>query len=108
MKGIRRYLVLVLCTLTFASLLCAASVLAAESDEVTMIGSVYAVDWDDRGNPIAAKMSGTGEEYQIVDNAVGKQLIKLDGMTVKATGVVAEDSKGNKSLTVTSYEVVSK
>ena len=106
MKGIRRYSVPVRCVLTFVCFLCAVSVLATGSDEATIIGTVYAKDWDNKGNVIAAVLSGAGEECQIVDNAVGRQLFELDKKTVKATGVVAEDSKGNKSFTVTSYEVI--
>jgi len=108
MNGISRYSVLVLYTLAFASFLGAASVLATGSDEVTIIGTVHAVDYDDKGNVIAAVFSGTGEEYQIVKNAVGKQLLKLDAMRVKAMGAVAEDRKGDKSLAVTRYEIMSK
>ncbi|MDY6839593.1 MAG: hypothetical protein SWH78_16640 [Thermodesulfobacteriota bacterium] len=108
MKGISRCSVLVFCALAFASFLWAASVLATESDEVTIIGTVSAVDYDDKGSVIAAVFSGTGEDYQIVKNAFGKQLFKLDGMRVKAMGAVAEDSNGDKSLTVTSYEIMSK
>jgi len=108
MKGIGKHSVLLLYTLTFFSLLCAASVLATDSDGVSIIGIVKAVDWDDKGNVIAAEMYGTGEEYQIVDNAAGKELLKLDGIKVKAMGWVTEDSKGKKSLTVTGYELVYK
>ena len=99
---------MVLYALALVSLCCADSIPEIGSGEATIIGRVCAVDWDDKGNVTAAVFSGTGEEYQIVNNAVGNQLIKLDGITVKAIGVVAENSKGNKSLTVTSYEVVSK
>ncbi|MDY6953843.1 MAG: hypothetical protein SWE60_20235 [Thermodesulfobacteriota bacterium] len=107
MKGISRYSVLVVYVIIFNCFFCAASVLATESDEVAIIGTVSAVGHDDKGNVIAAVFSGTGEDYQIVKSAVGKHLFKLDGMLVKAMGVVAEDSNGNKSLTVTSYEIMS-
>jgi hypothetical protein len=108
MKANTRYSTIALCTVIVLSFVWAARVLATDADEVTIIGTVYAVDWDEKGNVIAAVMSGTGEEYQIAGNAVGQQLFKLDKKTVKATGVIGEDSRGNKSLTVTQYEVVPK
>jgi hypothetical protein len=83
-----------------------ASGFTTESDEATIIGRVQAVDWDDKGNVTDAVFFGTGEDYKIVDNAVGKELFRLDGMLVKATGAVAEDSKGRKSLTVEDYDVL--
>jgi hypothetical protein len=107
MKQMAKCWALVLCTLILVCSVCGASGLPKEADEATIIGRVSAVDWDDNGNVIAAVFSGTGEEYQIASNAVGKKLFLLDGMTVKATGVVTEDGKGNKALTVTSYEVAS-
>jgi hypothetical protein len=76
------------------------------ADEVTVTGTVYATAWDDNDNVTAAVIAGVGGEYIIVNNAAGKELFKLDFKLVKASGVIGKDSEGNKTLTVTSYEVV--
>jgi hypothetical protein len=46
------------------------------------------------------------EEYVVVNNAAGKELFNLCLKVVKASGVVGEDSEGNKTLTVTNYELM--
>ena len=93
----------VLCALILFSMLYPTCVVAAE--QVTITGTVYAVDWDDKGNAIAAIISGMGGEYQIIDNAVGNELFKLNNKFVKATGVLGEDSEGNHTIAVTKYEI---
>jgi len=93
-----------LCALILFSVVFATNVFAA--DEVMVTGTVYATAWDDNDNVIAAVIAGVGGEYIIVNNAAGKELFKLDFKLVKASGVIGEDSEGNKTLTVTSYEVM--
>ena len=105
MKGSRRLFVLGLCTLVLVSVACTINVFAA--DETMIIGTVYAEAWDENDNVIAATiMTATGEDYVIVDNAVGKDLLKLDNQVVKASGVVGEKTEGNKVFTVNSYEIM--
>jgi len=106
MKRNNGNLILGLCVLMLLSVVCAANLFAA--DEVTVTGTVYATAWDDNDNVIAAVIGDMGEEYVIVANAAGKELFKLDFKVVKAAGVIGEDSEGNKTLTVTSYEVMTK
>ena len=107
MKRNKRALVSGYCALILLCVACATNVFAA--DEVTVTGTVYATAWDDKDNVIAAVIASSGEEYVeyvIVANAAGKELFKLDLKVVKASGVIGKDSKGNKTITVTRYEVM--
>lgn len=108
MKRNKRLLVFGLSALVTFSLVCATNLFAEDvEDEGTIIGTVYAVGWDDNGDVTAATiMSSGGEEYAIVDNAIGRNLFSLDNKVVKVSGVVSEDSEGNKRFTVTNYEVM--
>ena len=93
-----------LCALVLLCLVCATNVFAA--DEVTVTGTVYATAWDDNGNVIAAVLACSGEEFIIVANAPGKELFNLNYRDVTASGVIGQDSEGNRTLTVSSYEVL--
>jgi hypothetical protein len=104
MRANKRFFVLGLCALMVLSVGYATNVFAA--DEVTIIGTVYAEAWDENDNVIAAVIVSMGEEYVIVKNATGRELFKLNYKDVKASGVIGEDSEGNKTLTVTNYEVM--
>ena len=107
MKHNKRFLVLGLCALISFSVVCATNAFAA--DEVTVTGTVYATAWDNNDNVIAAVIAGSGEkyvEYVIVANAAGKELFKLNYKAVKASGVIGQDSEGNKTIAVTKYEVM--
>ena len=106
MKQNKRFLVLALSALALFILMCSTNVFAA--DEVTVTGTVYPTALDENDNVIAAVMdTSIGESYVIVANAAGKKLFELEYKAVKASGVIGEDSEGNKTLTVTSYEVIS-
>jgi hypothetical protein len=106
MKQNKRFLVLALCTLALLFVMCSTNVFAA--DEVTVTGTVYPTALDENDNVIAAVIdTSMGESYVIVANAVGKKLFELEYEVVKASGVIDEDSEGNKTLSVTSYEVIS-
>lgn len=105
MEQNKRFLILGLCALILVSVVCATNVFAA--GEVTVTGTVYAIAYDDNGNVIAATIaSSMDEEYIIVADAAGKELFELDLKVVEVFGVIGEDSEGNKTLTVTSYEVM--
>lgn len=104
MKQNKGFLISGLCILMVLSLVYATSVFAA--DEAMVTGTVYATAWDDNDNATAAVIAGLGEEYVIVQNAAGKELLKLNYRDVKASGVIGQDSEGNKTLTVNSYEVM--
>ena len=105
MKQSKRFLVLALSSLALFIVMCSTNVFAA--DEVTVTGTVYATTWDDNDNVIAVVIASMDGEYVVVNNAAGKKLFELEYKVVKASGVVGEDSEGNKTLTVTSYEVIS-
>jgi hypothetical protein len=104
MKRNNGNLILGLCALILFSVVFATNVFAA--DEVTVTGTVYATAWDDNDNVTAVVISTMGKEYVIVANAAGNELFKLGFKVVKASGVIGEDSEGNETLTVTSYEVM--
>jgi hypothetical protein len=104
MKRNKRFLISGLCALILLSVVCATNVFAA--DEVTITGTVYATAHDDNDNVTAAVIAGSDEEYVIVANAAGKELFKLDLEVVKASGTIGEDGEGNKTITVTKYEVM--
>ena len=104
MKRNKKSLISGLCALVLLCVVCATNVFAA--DEVTVTGTVYATAWDDNGDVIAAVLACSGEEFIIVDNASGKELFKLNYEDVRASGVIGQDSEGNRTLTVSSYEVL--
>ena len=93
-----------LCALMLLYAVSAANVFAA--DEVTVTGTVYATAWDDNDNVTAAVIAGLDEEFVIVANAAGKEMFQLNYRDVKATGVIGQDSEGNKTLSVSNYEVI--
>jgi hypothetical protein len=104
MKPNARPLIWGLFALVLVSVACANNVFATE--EVTIIGTVYAEAWDDNGNATAAVIVGTEGEYNIVKNATGTELFKLNYKDVKVSGIIGEDSEGNKTITVTDYEIL--
>ena len=105
MKESTRFLALALSALVFISVACATNIVAA--DGTTIIGTVYGEAWDENDDVTAATIvTATGKEYVIVDNAVGKELFRLDNKVVKASGVIGEPIKGDKTFTVTNYEVM--
>lgn len=105
MKRTERFLVLAFCSLALLSIVCLTNVLYAA--EVTVTGTVYISDRDDNDNVTDAVITtNMGDDYIIVPNAAGKELFELNIKVVRASGVVGEDSDGNKTLTVTNYEVM--
>ena len=103
MKQNKRFLISGLSALILFFVLFATSVFA--TDEVTVTGTVYVTAYDDNDNVKTAVIVSIENEHIIVGNDVGKELYKLDLKVVKATGLVGEDSEGNNTLTVTSYEI---
>jgi hypothetical protein len=108
MKRSRRLLVSGVCALTAFLLVCETNLFAEDvADKGTIIGTVYAVAWDDHDEATAATITtSSGEEYAIVDDAVGRKLLKLDNRVVKASGIFSKDSEGNKTFSVTQYEIM--
>ncbi len=94
----------------FCSLFLALSIVAGylfASETVTITGTVYEDDWDQNDNPIAVVIDADdGEEYWVASEGMGKEIFKLGEKDVKATGVVVEDSEGQKTIKVTAYEII--
>ena len=129
MKQNKSFLILALSALTLFIVICSTNVFAADgvtvtetenpmaldendnvisADEVTVTGTVNPMALDENDNVIAVVITNSvDEEYIIVDNIVGKELFNLEYKVVEASGVVGEDSNGNKTLTVNSYKVIS-
>jgi len=73
----------------------------------TMVrGIVVSVDWDEKGNALAAAISTPDEqEYVIKQDEKGKELLKFIRHDVAAYGVVRKAIKGRKTVTVKSYKL---
>jgi hypothetical protein len=104
MKPNARPLIWGLFALALLSVACATNVFA--TDKVTIMGTIYAEAWDDNGNATAAVIVSMDQEYVIVKNATGKELFKLNYKDVKVSGIIGQDSEGNKTITVTNYEIL--
>lgn len=82
------------------------SATAVGAVEVSIAGTVYADDWDDKGNvTVVVIETADGELYYVSEDAEGKQLFKLIEKNVKATGIV-EDTGGDRVITVMAYEII--
>jgi hypothetical protein len=104
MKRNRYSSILALYAFACIVLFSAAAGLAAVETSIT--GTVYADDWDDKGNvTLVVIETADGEIYYVSDDAKGKELLKLVDKSVKVTGVV-EDTGGEKTVTVMVYEIM--
>ena len=73
----------------------------------TIKGLIIPVDWDDRGNIIAAAVSTYFEEEYLIDqNPWGEELLAFVRQRVKASGIVRDGNHGKKILTVKRYEIL--
>ncbi len=96
--------ILAICAFVCLSLLYAVAVPTAAEESIT--GTVYADDWDDKGNvTLVVIETADGELYYVSEDTKGKELLKLVEKNVKVTGVV-EDAGGEKIITVVSYEIM--
>ena len=96
----------VLCVLAMVTIVCVTSSFAA-TDEVEITGTVYAIDRDENNNVTTVVLAtDEGEEIVVVKSGKGMELLTLDEKTVKATGVIANDEDGNKTITVTKYTIL--
>lgn len=88
-------------------------------DKETITGEVTAVEWDDNDQVTAVAITVTREiqddqgeplsvmeDYYVMDTAKGRELLKLVGKTVQATGEVTEDEEGIKTIEVSAYKVL--
>jgi hypothetical protein len=97
------------------TMLCVLSVLAivvlvgilpllAATEEVEISGTIFASEWDANDNVTAVVIATEeGEEIAVVNSGKGMELLKLDEKNVRATGSIAMDEEGRKTITVTKY-----
>ena len=104
MKRKGYFAIFALCSLVWITLFCAAPPLAVA--EVSVTGTVYADDWDDKGNvALVVVETSDGEIYYVSGDAKGKELFKLVEKNVRVSGIV-EDAGDEKVITVEKYEIV--
>ena len=73
----------------------------------TIRGLIIPVDWDDRGNIIAAAIFTQFEqEYFIEQNPWGEELLAFVRQRVKVSGILREDKNGKQIITVNKYEIL--
>jgi len=102
-RNVKTWLLLVFCVLGL-SFITAAN--AYWENEVEIKGTVFATDNDNKGNVVAVSiLDAGGEEYFVVDDEVGNQLLKLVDKNVKVTGVVNVDKDGKKRIKIKKYEL---
>jgi hypothetical protein len=105
MKRDSRTLFFVALAAVLAIGLCATVSVATE--ETTITGRIWAQSWDDKFEVTAVTITTLdGQEYWIVDNPVGKELLKLDMEIVKVTGSLSKIDDGKNAITVNKYEII--
>jgi hypothetical protein len=78
-----------------------------EETQITTTGVLVPTDWDSEGSISAIAISTPREEEYFINNdEIGEELLDLYGAEVLVTGIVTEDSEGNKTLTVKKYELL--
>ncbi len=100
MKPSNRIITLGLCII----LALAANAFAA--DEVTITGTLYPSALDDNANPTEVVIMNEAGDFAVVDNAVGRQLLKLAGKDVQVNGAVKEDNEGRLTITVVNFTLI--
>lgn len=92
--------------LLFVLLVWALPLGAYDENVVDVKGTVFAVDNDAGGNVTAVSiLDAAGEEYFVVRDAVGDQLLKLVDKNVKATGVINVGTDGKKNMKIRKFEL---
>jgi len=95
-----------ICMLLFVVLVWALPVGAYDENVVDVKGTVFAVDNDANGNVIAVSiLDAAGEEYFVVNDAVGDQLLKLVDKNVKVTCVINVGTDGKKYMKIRKFEL---
>jgi hypothetical protein len=79
---------------------------AYDENVVEIKGTVFAVDNDANGNIIAVSiLDAGGEEYFVVRDEIGDQLLKLVDKNVKVTCVINVGVDGKKNMKVKKFEL---
>lgn len=106
MRSKRKSLLYVFCFLAVAGALICAVVTFAATEEVEIIGTVYASEWDANDNATAVVIfTEEGEEIAVSNLGKGLELLLLDEKNVKATGRITTDENERKTITISSYTV---
>lgn len=79
---------------------------AFAADEVTIKGTVFAVDNDDKGKTTEVSvLDAAGEEYFVVHDEVGDKLLNLVDKNVTVKGITNVDKDNKKRIKVKSFEL---
>jgi hypothetical protein len=73
---------------------------------VTITGTVYPSVLDDNANPTEVVIMNEAGDFAVVDNATGRQLLKLVGKDVQVFGVVKKDDQGRRTITISKYTIM--
>jgi hypothetical protein len=99
----KKTLLQVLCVFAIVTLLGAVPLFAA-TEEVEIIGTVFGTAWDANDNATAVIIAtDDGEEIAVSNSGKGTELLKLEDKSVTASGFIALDEKGKKTITVNKY-----
>ena len=103
MKLRKKTLLRVLCVLAIVTLLGAVPLFSA-TEEVEIIGTVFGTAWDSNDNATAVIIAtDAGEEIAVSNSGKGTELLKLEEKNVKASGFIALNEEGMKTITVNRY-----
>jgi hypothetical protein len=92
--------------LLFALLVWALPASAYDENVVDVKGTIFAVDNDASGKVTEVSiLDAAGEEYFVVHDAVGDQLLQLVDKNVKVTGVINVGTDGKKNMKVHKFEL---
>ena len=91
--------------LLFVLLVWALPAAAYDENVVDIKGTVFAVDEDAKGVTAVSILDAAGEEFFVVHDAVGDQLLKLVDKNVKATGVINVGADGKKKMKIHKFEL---
>jgi hypothetical protein len=95
-----------ICLLLFVVLVWTLPAAAYDENVVDVKGTVFAVDDDGNGNVTAVSvLDAAGEEYFVVHDPVGDQLLKLVDKNVKVTGVINVGADGKKNMKISKFEL---
>ena len=99
----KKTLLRVLCVFAIVTLLGAVP-LFATTEEVEIVGTVFGTAWDANDNATAVIIATEdGEEIAVSNSGKGMELLKLEDKNVKASGFIAQDEGGMKTITVNKY-----
>ena len=99
----KKTLLRVLCVFAIVTLLGAVPLFAV-TEEVEIVGTVFGTAWDANDNATAVIIATEdGEEIAVSNSGKGMELLKLEDKNVKASGFIAQDEGGMKTITVNKY-----